>query len=1715
MRLVAVNVLSLLATIGYFPSFGEASVANEGCSHLTEPIWKETIGNGSDFPFDVSTVTITGQHVDEVTFHTSQLWNENGLPMVAVHFRTLDGDEQCSMETMDVENALIPFGTTKDYTAQCSHGYAEIGVYIYVGDEETFDIDECESCSAPDNNYVGYYLSLPCVPVCEPTTLDCFSEPTVHLADIGHESKCIYNDSPIMTEATSMKTDSVEFLIANTWSTDISALSVYYTNAMGEPECDVLNNMEGFSETVLMEAFCEHGMAEVIVQVHSNDINHIAEYIPDVCSTPSDMGTCSTICYTEPPTSFPTGLPTLEELPVILPPTDAPFDCTALSDPIWQETTGNEKFPYDNEFVTILEQNVDDVVFSVSQLWNKLGVPMFAVSYRSSNSEDLCSMETIDDGTLIPYDSSKTYTSKCTMGYAEIAIFVYVGPNDVFDVEECEACAAPDNNYVGYYLSLPCTPVCEIGTPSCLDEPTVVLADVEHQAMCVYDETPIMTETISMKTTSVEFVITNTWPEDISALSVHFINADGEPQCDTFADMEGFSVTSQIEAYCSEGIAEVGIQIYSSDIDYISGILPDACQAPDGMGHCSYEFVIPCMEDPDCNPIAPTDLPTTAPYDCVELSNPIWHETTGSQDFPYNERVVNILEQNVNEIKFTISQIWNKIGVPMFAVMYRTTDGDEQCSMETMDEGQTLIPYETTEVYEAQCTEGYAEIVVYAYVGSGDNFDPEECEACSAPDENYVAYVISLPCIPICKPEIPDCYEDPLLVLADIDHESMCIYDERPIQSDITSMTTNSVAFAVSNTWPQGIEELSIYYNNKLGEPQCQTRRMDDLEISSPIETFCINGMAEVIIQVHSPMINHVADKMLEGCARPEEMGTCSYEFVVPCIAIADGPCGVPESVLAPLTENPSLSPSSSPSSFPSRGPTTSPSTIPTLSPSSSPSASPSGGPSASPSASPSGGPSAAPSASPSGGPSASPSASPSGGPSASPSASPSGGPNCYMKTPPKIINSVCMSGSTTLSARPMPLAALVVNELNEDKIGFTVSQQWVEEGGLAVMYSPDAMVPSCSVKGNIMLGESEYFEGECLNGMTGATIVVFMEKDFKPEECEACNVDDLSDMGGVFCAYRVEIPCETISVECGEPSAEPSGSFFPSSAPSGSPTETSPSGGPSAAPSASPSSGPSASPSASPSGGPSASPSASPSEGPSESPSGSPSSTPTAYPTLSMMPTDCYMKTPPKIINSVCMSGSTTLSARPMPLAALVVNELNEDKIGFTVSQQWVEEGGLAVMYSPDAMVPSCSVKGNIMLGESEYFEGECLNGMTGATIVVFMEKDFKPEECEACNVDDLSDMGGVFCAYRVEIPCETISVECGEPSAEPSGSFFPSSAPSGSPTETSPSGGPSAAPSASPSSGPSASPSASPSGGPSASPSASPSEGPSESPSGSPSSTPTAYPTLSMMPTDCYMKTPPKIIASVCMSGDTQIGTIGFTVSQQWVEEGGIAVNFNDLSLESSCSISGNVTLGDSKDYEGGCIEGISAVTIVVYMEQEFDPEECEACNVDDLSQMGGTFCAYRVEIPCETISVECGEPSAAPSGSYFPSSAPSESPTKRFKVINTWDTTFTNMYTEYHEGGFGETECLEEENIESYTEVDEYMATCMHNVPVSIVNVWVVDANETRFDEVDDAEVPMCCHPPEFSEVPISDSDVLAFYKKDYCGPCVGGYGSKIKR
>merc|ERR1712100_692486 len=187
--------------------------------------------------------------------------------------------------------------------------------------------------------------------------------------------------------------------------------------------------------------------------------------------------------------------------------------------------------------------------------------------------------------------------------------------------------------------------------------------------------------------------------------------------------------------------------------------------------------------------------------------------------------------------------------------------------------------------------------------------------------------------------------------------------------------------------------------------------------------------------------------------------------------------------------------------------------------------------------------------------------------------------------------------------------------------------------------------------------------------------------------------------------------------------------------------------------------------------------------------------------------------------MGSVCMTtgGEVMNKTIPMPNDAISINsQFDADYIDIIVIQKWsAEDAGLAIQ----AGMGDCIIKGNLTFGDSENVNGKCVEGFAGAIVVVYMDEEFEPDECEACNVDDLADMGGdyEFCAYRVELPCEPITVECGEPSAAPSGSYCPSSAPTDAPSQSmAPSDGPSLTPSGSPTSDPTVSPTSKPTGSP-----------------------------------------------------------------------------------------------------------------------------------------------------------------------------------------------------------------------------------------------------------------------------------------------------------
>jgi len=331
------------------------------------------------------------------------------------------------------------------------------------------------------------------------------------------------------------------------------------------------------------------------------------------------------------------------------------------------------------------------------------------------------------------------------------------------------------------------------------------------------------------------------------------------------------------------------------------------------------------------------------------------------------------------------------------------------------------------------------------------------------------------------------------------------------------------------------------------------------------------------------------------------------------------------------------------------------------------------------------------------------------------------------------------------------------------------------------------------------------------------------------------------------------------------------------------------------------------------------------------------------------------------------------------LPENAIVINGLtagdNTDRVKFTLTQKWtVEDAGLAIRSDAD----SCIIKGNVTFGDSEDVDGECVEGLAGVTVVVFVDEEFEPDECEACSVDDLSEIGGdyEFCAYRIEIPCEPVAIECGEPSAAPSGSFYPSSAPSVTPTSSS-------KPSSSPTETSSASPTASPTSDPTSNPTDVPSSAPSarSHPSSSPSNAPTkgveeVFPPPSAAPTKC----PPSNPILISSEGETMYPSLPIVITSQ-----------------------------------------------------------------------NTTHVAFKVE--------------------------------------NTFDGAVSSIFTQYHAGKFGSTECLEEENVDKNSVIEfEFVAQCMFHTKVSVVNIWVTDCGggdegaPSFLDESDNAEVPECCHPGE---------------------------------
>ena len=137
---------------------------------------------------------------------------------------------------------------------------------------------------------------------------------------------------------------------------------------------------------------------------------------------------------------------------------------------------------------------------------------------------------------------------------------------------------------------------------------------------------------------------------------------------------------------------------------------------------------------------------------------------------------------------------------------------------------------------------------------------------------------------------------------------------------------------------------------------------------------------------------------------------------------------------------------------------------------------------------------------------------------------------------------------------------------------------------------------------------------------------------------------------------------------------------------------------------------------------------------------------------------------------------------------------------------------------------------------------------------------------------------------------------------------------------------------------------------------------------------------------PTGCWEPTPPKITSSQCYKMETEhLPETAIDILRQTEDLVKIAIALPDSDAMGLAVRDGlktcDIVDGNSGEFEGECVEGIASFTIMVFKEEEFIKENCEACNYKDLEELEQTFCAYSVEIPCESIPVECGEPTASP--------------------------------------------------------------------------------------------------------------------------------------
>ena len=554
--------------------------------------------------------------------------------------------------------------------------------------------------------------------------------------------------------------------------------------------------------------------------------------------------------------------------------------------------------------------------------------------------------------------------------------------------------------------------------PVCVQQARLDGGSTEEGKSGMYKTNPI--RVVKQGGSTVHFKVDQAWKDtgSVSWISVMHEDSEGELICPKSVDV--IDSTVEYTALCGEdGIAEVAVFVSDATFDGlqdISGQIPGSCGATGDDSKAMFFFSLPCdpMDETFCEVLCPettaptvsptmsptaspskvpTAGPTSAPTWTEALEDPICVQearldgasTEESKTGMYATNPIKILKQGGATASFRIDQTWVEGTLDSMSVLYEDSEGEMVCPT-------TLAVAAGTEVYNAKCEDGVAEVAVFAADATFDGVKditgqyPAICDVADGSKDKTVMFFFTFPCSPMdesfCEenalcPDTPsptssptnfptfsptaspsktptasptaaptwtEALEDPICVQqarldgASAEEGAKSMYTTNPIS--VVGQGGSTVNFKVVQTWLENgsLDAMSVMYEQAEGDMACP-KTTAVTESTAVYSATCKEGIAEVAVFVSDATFGGVRDisgQLPTVCdvAAGSEDKTAMFFFSLPCSPKDEKFCE--DYALCPDTPSPTASPTKlptfSPTASPSKAPTDAPTLVPTWS---------------------------------------------------------------------------------------------------------------------------------------------------------------------------------------------------------------------------------------------------------------------------------------------------------------------------------------------------------------------------------------------------------------------------------------------------------------------------------------------------------------------------------------------------------------------------------------------------------------------------------------------------------------------------------------------------------------------------------------------------------------------------------------------------------------